>query len=315
MLPAPTADALRRALVVVGPELGTEVAELVQAAVGAETVVSAGADADAGRPLVYVGRHRPGRPALADWLWVHASSAGVEGMLGDGDWPAATALTRTVGAMGRRMAEYVLAHLLAEHQHVTAYAEDQRAQRWEERRPGLARGEVALVLGTGAIGREIAALLVAAGLEVHGLASSPRELAPFATVVDRAGALALERPVRWLVAALPLTPGTRGLIDAELLQAFPGARLINVGRGATVVEGDLLAALADGTLAGAVLDVLPEEPPPPGSPWWTAPRTRLTPHASGPTLPEDVAGELAACWTAFAAGERPPLQVDPTRGY
>jgi phosphoglycerate dehydrogenase-like enzyme len=217
--------------------------------------------------------------------------------------------------MGRRIAEYVLAHLLAEHQHVAAYAEDQRARRWQTRQPGLALGERALILGTGAIGREIATVLLAAGLEVHGVASAQHDRAPFASIVNRSAALAMSRHVDWLIAALPLTTSTRNFVDAELLGAFPGTRLINVGRGATVVEDDVLAALADGTLLSAVLDVLVDEPPKGDSHWWTAPRTRLTPHVSGPTLPEDVAGDFARCWSAFIAGQRPQLQVDPRRGY
>src|SRR5690606_21357822 len=124
--------------------------------------------------------------------------------------------------------------------------------------------------------------------------------------------------VDYLVNAAPLTDRTRGLIDAEVLTALPPtAHLVNVGRGPTVVEDDLLAALREGRLDGATLDVFATEPLPQDSPLWDAPGVVVSPHMSGDVVGwrDTLAEQFVANARRWLAGE--PLQnvVDKERGY
>jgi len=115
---------------------------------------------------------------------------------------------------------------------------------------------------------------------------------------------------------LPLTPATRGLFNATTFAQMPrGARLVNLARGAHVVEADLLDALASGQLAHAVLDVFHTEPLPPGHAFWSHPRITVLPHVAAPTDPRSAAPIAAANVHALRAGQPLAHLVDRTRGY
>src|SRR5699024_8023234 len=113
-----------------------------------------------------------------------------------------------------------------------------------------------------------------------------------------------------VVNTLPLTDGTRGLIDASLMTQLDGAVLVNVGRGATLVPDDLRAALESGHVRHAVLDVVETEPLPAEDWRWSHPAVTLTPHVSGPTEPEDVVNAVVEAYEAFTAGRDPEHVVD-----
>jgi phosphoglycerate dehydrogenase-like enzyme len=122
----------------------------------------------------------------------------------------------------------------------------------------------------------------------------------------------------WLVLAAPLTEATRGMLDAAALAALrPSARVINVGRGALVVEPDLVDALRGGRLAGAALDVFAQEPLPPESPLWDLPGVIVSPHMSGDVLGwrEELVEVFADNLARYRAGEPLLNVVDKTRGY
>ena len=124
-----------------------------------------------------------------------------------------------------------------------------------------------------------------------------------------------------LVSLLPLTPDTRGIINAEMLAGLAqggrlgGPFLINAGRGGLQVEADILAALEAGTLKGATLDVFETEPLPAESPLWTHPAVTVTPHNAAMSEPEAVAALIAAQIRRLEAGEPLEHVVDPARGY
>ena len=108
----------------------------------------------------------------------------------------------------------------------------------------------------------------------------------------------------YLFAALPDTPATRGLLDADALRRLPaGCLLINVGRGSLLDEGALLEALHSGRLGGAVLDVFQAEPLPASHPFWSAPRLRITAHIAARSLPADIARVFLGNLRRFDAGE------------
>ena len=105
------------------------------------------------------------------------------------------------------------------------------------------------------------------------------------------------------------------LDESALLARLRAAHVVNVGRGATLDESALVAALDGGQVAHATLDVTDPEPPVPGSPLWTHPGVTLTPHVAGPTLPSDVVTSLAAAREAILRGETPSSAVQAARGY
>src|SRR5699024_8492466 len=152
-------------------------------------------------------------------------------------------------------------------------------------------------VGTGPIGRAIARLLRAAGLEVAGSGRRARDQDPdFGTVSDTAGLPEALARADWVVAAPPLTDTTRGMFDAAAFAAMaPHARFISVGRGEVVRTPDLVAALREGGIAGAALDVVDPEPLPAGHELWDVPGVVLTPHHSG-----DVYGWRTALTEQFA---------------
>ncbi len=142
-------------------------------------------------------------------------------------------------------------------------------------------GAHVVVWGFGSIAHRLAPLLAALGARVTGVASSAGERAGFPVVTD-AELPDLLRTADVLVSLLPALPTTQGALGADLISRLPGhAWFVNVGRGATVDEAALQAALRDGTIAGAALDVFATEPLPEDSPWWGVPNLILTPHAAG----------------------------------
>lgn len=278
-------------------------------------------------PRVHVGPRFPEQAAGERLLWVHSTNAGVDALLkARTPWPREVLLTRTVGRMGERIGQYVLAWALAELQDVSGFLHQHRTRTWNRLPTELADGTLAVVLGTGRIGSAVGAALQRCGIRTVGVARSPRATPGFDEVLalgapqEPAGgpapglAEALAR-ARWVVDALPLTPGTRGLVGTGILGALNGATFFNVGRGETVLTDALARALDAGSVGHAVLDVLPQEPAQPDSPAWDLPRTTLTCHSAGPTTHEDVTADFRAAWQALRAGELPALTVRVAAGY
>ena len=121
---------------------------------------------------------------------------------------------------------------------------------------------------------------------------------------------------RVLVNLLPLTPETQDIINRDALARLqPGGYVVNVARGAHLVEDDLLAAIASGHIAGATLDVFRTEPLPAGHPFWTHPKITATPHTSARTMREESIAQITRKMAALQCGEPVAGTVDPARGY
>ncbi|NGO73919.1 NAD(P)-dependent oxidoreductase [Streptomyces boncukensis] len=276
---------------------------------------------DGPAPLVHVGPALPeslrrGRHA-GRLLWTHSTNAGVDALLaaGPAPWPERVLLTRTVGRMGERIAQYVLGWVLADCQDVPGFLVQHRDRVWH-RRPGeLAAGQRALVFGTGRIGSAVAAALQRVGVHTTGVARTPRATPGCDRVLSLDEARGALAGARWVVNALPLTPHTAGLFDTALFTALRGAAFVNVGRGESVDLRALDAALRAGHVRSAVLDVLPDEPAGPDSPVWDLPRTVVTAHSAGVTADADVAVDFGACWREVAGGHHPELAIGPGAGY
>lgn len=251
--------------------------------------------------------------------WIHVAAAGVDTLMFDELRSSEVVVTNAHGTFDRPIAEFVLGAVLGHAKLVHESHDLQRERVWKHRESHSVFGKRALVVGTGGIGREIARLLRAIGLDVFGAGSRARGGDPdFGEVIDSADLADHVADVDYLVNAAPLTPATTDLIDARVFTALPdSAHVINIGRGPTVVEDDLVAALRDGSIDGATLDVFRTEPLPPDSPLWDAPGAVISAHMCG-----DVIGWRAALAEQFVAnlgrwldGQELHNIVDKERGY
>ncbi len=259
-------------------------------------------------------------PSLLDRMprlqWIASTGAGVDRLLTP-SLPPHVCVTRLVGPFGRPIAEYVLAAVFADAQDHARAARAQAAHIWEPYYPHDVAGRTAAILGAGAIGCEVGALLRAAGLRVIGAAHSARPAEPpFDRVYGRGQLDNLLRAAEYLVVLVPLTEATRGMIRARELALLPeNALVINVARGPVIDEDDLIAALRAGRPRAAVLDVFSREPLPADHVLWTLPNVRLTPHVAGLSRTPDIAAQVLANLARFRADDSLLHVVDRARGY
>ena len=247
--------------------------------------------------------------------WLQSTWAGITPLLADG-LPRNYRLTRAVGIYGQVMAEFVLTYMLGHEREVLARLVSQVERKWDSRMGQSLAGRKVLIVGTGDIGQSVAEFLVPFGVKLYGIASTEREQAPFIEVagLDQIGRLVGE--VDYVINLLPNTPATHDLYDAALFKQFkPTGLFINVGRGVSVVDADLVEALKEGHLAGAVIDVCRQEPLPQRHPFWTAWGLLLTGHSSAPTSPPMMAQLFVDNLRAYQAGEALRGEVDFARGY
>jgi len=215
--------------------------------------------------------------------WVHWCGAGVKPVLFDGFVTSGVVLTNARGIFDQAMAEYVLGMMLAFTMGLPKMLEEQRARRWTYRQSEIIKGSRAVIFGVGSIGQRIGEVLQSAGVSVVGVGRTARRTSTvFGTVLDRNDRLAAIAKADWVIAVMPYTAETSGYFStAEFAAMRPSARFINVGRGNSVDEAALLAALVENRIAGAALDVFRDEPLPGTSQLWSAPNFIVTPHVSG----------------------------------
>ena len=246
-----------------------------------------------------------GLPARLPRLrWVCSVAAGVEKLLAPELAPDVRVARIVDREQAAGIAQFVVAMALRHARSLELYEAQQRARDWTRRPLPIARHPVG-VLGTGAMGGEIAAWLERCGLVVRGWnRRSPEsfdELLAGSEIV---------------VCALPLTPTTEGILDAHAFARMPrGAYVINVARGQHIVEPDLIAAVRSGHLSGAALDVQRREPLPADDPLWSVPGITITPHIAAQPSTETVADQFVASVRALERGEPMLNEVDRARGY
>jgi glyoxylate/hydroxypyruvate reductase A len=219
------------------------------------------------------------------------------------------------------MAEYVVWQVLDHLRRGPAYRRQQRERIWRDLDQPAAPDVTVGFMGLGAVGADAIEVLRRLGFPLRAWTRVERLAEGVETFSGLAGLDAFLAGTDILVSLLPLTPATRGLVDAALLRklrpAGPlgGPVFINAGRGGTHVESDIAAALREGTLAGASLDVFEVEPLPAESPLWARDDVVVTPHVAAVSDPKALAGYLAEQIAAFERGA--PLRncVDRERGY
>ena len=247
--------------------------------------------------------------------WLQSTWAGITPLLVEG-LSREYRLTRAVGIFGQVMAEYVLTYMLGHEREVLARLMSQVERKWDNRMGRSLQGRKALIVGAGDIGQTVAQFLVPFGVEVYGIASEARTQAPFVEVAALTDLERMVGTVDYVINLLPNTPHTHDLYDAKLFAKFnPDCLFINVGRGVSVVDADLVEALKEGHLAGAVIDVCRQEPLPQRHPFWTAWGLLLTGHSSAPTSPVAMTGLFLDNLKAYLADEPLRGEVDFSKGY
>jgi phosphoglycerate dehydrogenase-like enzyme len=257
--------------------------------------------------------------------WIQHPYAGVERCVGiPGFADRGIALSNMQKIAGPVMSEHVLAFMFGLARGFATYVPLQARGEWSqdavpEARMWSLEGKTLLVAGLGGIGTEVARRAHALGMNVIATRNTAQQKPAFVSEQGLAGDLpAFIARADVIVNALPLTPETKGLFDRRLFDAAKrGALFINVGRGGTVVTADLVAALEDGQIGGAGLDVTDPEPLPADHPLWRAPNVLITPHvAAGTDLGEEPRWLIAReNLVRFAAGGRLLSEVDVKRGY
>jgi len=257
--------------------------------------------------------------------WIQAYSAGVERCVAI---PAlherGVLLTNMQRVAGPVMAEHVMAMMLAYARGLQFFIPERAAGRWSREVPESVRmvtleGKTVLVVGLGGIGVEVAKRAHALGMRVIATRASGREGPAFVSYVGLPDELVkLAAAADFVVNTVPLTPATTDMFDVKFFAAVkPGAFFVNVGRGRSVVQTELVAALKSGRLGGAGLDVTDPEPLPADSPLWQMQNVILTPHVSANSDVDDgVRFAIAAeNLRRYVAGEKLLSVVDVARGY
>jgi glyoxylate/hydroxypyruvate reductase len=247
--------------------------------------------------------------------------AGVDRLFEDPRLPSVPIVRAAHADLSMRMTEYVVLHTLRYHRRQPVYEAQQRGRVWKGHSQPPASEVNVGVMGLGVIGTEAAQVLARVGFNVAGWSRSPKSIAGIATFHGEEGLDAFLARTEILVCLLPLTPATNGILNRALFARLKsdgpagGAYLINAGRGGLQIDGDILAALDDGTLAGATLDVFAQEPLPPENPMWTHAKVTITPHNAGDISPMVMVGEVVAQFDRFERGEPLLNVVDRDRGY
>jgi D-2-hydroxyacid dehydrogenase (NADP+) len=255
---------------------------------------------------------------------LHVPFAGVERVLTPALAARHVMITNSRGVSAPNMSEHVIAMMLAFARGLPAYIRAQGKHVWrdQENRPAHFEltGQTVVLLGVGAIGQAAARRLQGFGMQIIG--ARRNESGPAIAGLDKIvpfSALADVLPgADHVVSSLPMTPATTGIVsEATIGSMKPGAYFYNVGRGGTVDQDALIAALQAGHLAGAGLDVTTPEPLPDDSPLWDMPNVIITAHTSGtsPKAQVRVYETLAENIRRYQDGRELLNRVDPEWGY
>jgi glyoxylate/hydroxypyruvate reductase A len=251
---------------------------------------------------------------------IFSLGAGVDHVLADPELPDVPVVRIVDPDLTMRMTEYVLLHVLMHHRRHRLYDTQQRARVWHEHEQAPASAVAVGVMGLGVLGRDAALALARLGFRVAGWSRTAKTLPGVETFHGDDGLDAFLRRTEILVCLLPATPATQGMLKLELIRKLKrdGAAapyLINAARGALQVDADILAALEEGSLAGATLDVFASEPLPAASPLWRHPKVTITPHNAAASDPRALVANVLRQIERFETGLPLEHVVDRARGY
>jgi phosphoglycerate dehydrogenase-like enzyme len=269
----------------------------------------------------------PGLPLEKVWnmaprvQWVHSLSAGLESILFPALADSTVPMTNGRGVFKESLGEFTVAGILHFAKDLRRMMNNQTAGRWEQFDVEMVAGKTLGVIGYGEIGRAAAVRAHALGMKIHVIRRRP-QLSEEDPIVEKSFTVAqrgeMMAGVDYLLVAAPLTAESKGLVgEAELARMKPSAVVINVGRGPVIDEAALVAALQQGRIKGAVLDVFDKEPLPEGHPFWGLENVLLSPHCADHT--STWTDEAMQFWLEnlrrFQSGEPLMNLVDKKSGY
>ena len=254
---------------------------------------------------------------LSGLKYVQSLGAGVDGLLLDPELPTHIPISRMVDrSLVQGMTEYILYNVIHYHRKMGAYEAQQRAGAWKVLSQVDPRTRRIGIMGLGELGRDAAEKMLPLEFDIASWSRAPKDMDGVTSFHGEVGLDPFLARTDILICLLPLTDTTRGIINADNLAKLPdGAVVINCARGGHVVDDDLLAALDGDHIAGACLDVFNTEPLPPGHPYWTHPKVRMTPHTASLTGAQSAAEYVAENIRRVERGEAPLNVVDLTAGY
>lgn len=218
--------------------------------------------------------------------------------------------------MSVQMAEYVCHAVIRHFRELDGYEQDMAMGKWSFRKPRSRLDFPVGVLGLGVLGERVAKAVAQFDFPVNGWSRSPKAVEGVQCFHGDTQLVEFLAASRILVCLLPLTPETDSILNTtNLAHLRSGGYVINVARGAHIVDADLLAAIDGGHLAGATLDVFRVEPLPQGHPYWNHPKITVTPHTSARTLRSESIAQIALKIGALQRGEAVAGRVDAARGY
>ena len=239
--------------------------------------------------------------------WIQSLATGVDHFLRSPALKPEVLITSGRGIHGPPMREQVVYMMMAVSRDANRQVEDYQHRIWARRLWSTLHGKTAVIVGTGIVGAAIGELLQAFGMRVVGVSRTPRRENGFDDMmpVDRLADAAAKAD--YLINVLPAAPANLNLFGAAVFAAMkPSAYYISAGRGQTVDEAALLAALRERRIGGAAFDVFQTEPLPPDSPFWSLPNVFITPHVGGYIVEyeEFVMPLIIDNMRAFLAGRR-----------
>lgn len=257
-------------------------------------------------------------PAMPKLRWVQAMSAGVEGWLALPDLPTGLTLTCARGTHTESMPENIIGALFHVAKPYAIAAANQKSAKWVHTVAQPLTGKTLGILGLGAIGAEVARIAAALGMRVVGTKRTPEAVANVADVLPPTRTDEVLAQSDFVLLLLPATPATDNFMDAQRFARMkPSAWLLNFGRGHTIKDADLIAAVKSKTIAGALLDVFRQEPLPASDPLWTTEGIIVLPHIGGPHPQRDrfVAKLFVDNLGRFLDGKPLKEVVDRAAGY
>ncbi|WP_375578362.1 D-2-hydroxyacid dehydrogenase [Marivirga tractuosa] len=247
--------------------------------------------------------------------WIHSFGAGVDSFM-ELTLPEDCVLTKTKGKMGQRMSEYCLTYILQDLNKTDLYKINQATKKWEQVVPKSLSKQSVMFFGTGNISTDIAQVLQPMVKNIVGINTSGKNKEFFDVCISfEKLELSNIEANSIIINTLPATESTLNLFNEDFFSGLENVLFINIGRGNSVNEEDLIKALDRKNLRQAILDVFKEEPLSQESPLWEHPQCVVTPHISGITLLEDVKQSFKIAYEAMKSGDESKLLVNTEKGY